>query len=331
MESRGIGSLLAVGILAAVAAGGTVAAQSAPPASAEPVVPVRISFLKGSSALPIVVMQSQDLPAKYGLDVEWQEFVEVDALNTATTIGQTDINTAFSVDSLAFARNANRDVVAIYSGLRNHISIIAPTDSGIAALCDLNGKRLAVSDANDAVLAYFATNDCNMTMGVDVQQIPGPPPVVGTLLGGEADAVRNFEPFQSQLLTSGTNTEIWRETDAWRDAFGQDLLLTTLSVQGPFATANPETVRRVVAMYKEAVDWAQANPDEVLPMYGTYVGIEDPAVLELLAERLLPGYLTQWDEPMIESLDQLLTVLLESGAIETIPEGMFSLDFVPPA
>ncbi|MCY1160143.1 MAG: nitrate transporter substrate-binding protein [Citricoccus sp.] len=177
----------------------------------------------------------------------------------------------------------------------DNVALIAAPDSGYASMTDLAGKTLSSNQ-----LANIGDTACRQAMdkaggdGGSLEFIEMAfPDVQAALENGQLDAGIVVEPFVTPALKAGMVAVSWPYAEANPE----------LDTGGYFASEetienDPELVRSFRQALVKGLEYAQANPDEVRRITGTYATIEP----EVLAEIKLPRFRAEFDMAAQEEL-----------------------------
>lgn len=143
---------------------------------------------------------------------------------------------------------------AITITAEDHLAVVGRKDRGIKLAGDLRGKRIGVTIGSNG--EYFLDMVLNLNGGVRQQvEIVGlkPSEMVEHLTTGKVDAVATWNPVKLKAVQElGKNAVIFTADGMYSPAF---ILSTTQS----FASANPETLVRVVRALFHATEFINAD------------------------------------------------------------------------
>lgn len=262
---------------------------------------------------PFYIADHQQLYRQRGLDVTVRlvpnntEIIE--ALQRGDVqVGVVPVTTAIA----AIAAGGSLHIVAMTG--RGSDGLLVRTASGLASLESLRGKKIATIRASILdVLLRHALTQAGLDPERDVQLVYMQQlgDLITVLKTGQVDACSNTEPFM---------------TDAERQGWGHILTYYTASwpshpccvvvARDEWAQRSPAALRDVLAVHCQAVDWANANPDETAQIIVDYMHAYDAA---LVRESLDPSRMTidyQLDPAEIERMADLM---VEQGLIERSP------------
>ena len=298
---------------------------------------VKVVALEGSQLFPVQIMQTKGIAAKHGIEIDLVRVASPTASYTVMQSGDFHIGFGGWL-SIAVLRAKGFKLSNVYSMVAYTNDVMVKADSPIKSMAELKGKRLGLfGGANAAttwlfrVLAvkYYGfdpTKDAKIHFGA-------PPLLIGMLEQGELDAVLILDPFITQLLESGKFRSIANLGDIWREKSGQEPMLVAVTVNEPWAKANPQVTRRFVTAFKEALVYLKTRP-EVWPEIAAAMRIKTDKGTRLLHERTAGALIMRWDKKFIEdqyayAADLYRTFGGNSDIPEKIPEGTFDMSFAP--
>ncbi|MGY1705349.1 ABC transporter substrate-binding protein [Geodermatophilus sp. SYSU D00697] len=191
-------------------------------------------------------------------------------------------------------------------------AVVVPADSPIQSAADLAGKRVAINSINnisDTVVRESVRQAGGDPEGIQFVEIPFPdmPAAVST---GQVDAAFAVEPSATVGESQGLRrvSAPYTETD-------DDLTVAGYFTSDQYAAENPDVVQRFADAMIEAQEYAQANPDQVRAVLGTYTQISP----EIAQQLTLPTFQSEINRESVEKL-------LELGEQDGIIEGDVELD-----
>jgi sulfonate transport system substrate-binding protein len=221
--------------------------------------------------------------APAGWEVTWTEFPAGPQLLEALNVGAIDFGTTGEAPPI-FAQAAGAALV--YVGHEPPAprgeAILVPTDSPLAGVADLKGKKVALNKGSDVhYLLVRALEAAGVAWG-DVEPVYLPPADARAAFErGAVDAWVIWDPFLAAAEAA---------TGARTLADGTGLVSNHrfyLAAQS-FAAAHPEIVQAILDDLAEIDRWAGANTDEVAALLGPRMGI--PAeVLQVALDRMSYG------------------------------------------
>ncbi|MGY1644217.1 ABC transporter substrate-binding protein [Geodermatophilus sp. SYSU D00703] len=185
-------------------------------------------------------------------------------------------------------------------------AVVVPADSPIQTAADLAGKRVAINSINnisDTVVRESVRLAGGDPSTIEFVEIPFPdmPAAVST---GQVDAAFAVEPSATVGESQGLRrvSAPYTETD-------DDLTVAGYFTSDQYAAENPEVVQQFTDAMVEAQEYAQANPDQVREVLGSYTQISP----EIAQQLTLPTFQTEINR---ESVERLLELGEQDGIIE---------------
>jgi taurine transport system substrate-binding protein len=170
------------------------------------------------SPTPMQVARAEGkFDAATGWTIEWRQFGSGTEVIAAMASGDVQVaELGSSPLAIGASQGVEFQLFMIAQGLGTAESLIAKSDSGIAKLEDLTGKRIAVPVGSTAhyslmgALSHAGIADTDVTiMNLPADQI------AAAWDSGQVDAAFIWEPVQNQILQSGTFIVGADQTAAW--------------------------------------------------------------------------------------------------------------------
>jgi ABC-type nitrate/sulfonate/bicarbonate transport system substrate-binding protein len=263
----------------------TVALSMASLARAEPTT-ITLGNVPGGNTLflPSYVAMDRGFFKKEGLDAKWVELVGK-ALGNAALAGQVDFVPVTTVGALAALHGAPVMYV-VGQSLSSQWAIVAV--KGIDKAEDLKGKTIAYGQPGGAnydegarVLSMFF----HMEPGKDYKVISfqRQPDEVAALLNGDVQAALLTPAATVKAQQAGT--KILFDTGKYLPRLGG-----TIWSMKPFVETHREATKAFIRAIAEAITYIRANKEGTMPIFKTYVGIEDAQEQALLWDDLHEQY-----------------------------------------
>ncbi|HLC25240.1 MAG TPA: ABC transporter substrate-binding protein [bacterium] len=294
---------------------------------------LKVAYFPGAISVPINVMETQKLPQKFGINVDFKRFADPEATNLAWIHGEVQLQPGMNLNQSAANFLRSGYGLAVFPTFVATNKVLVRTDSGIAQLSDLRGKRVGIPSrtSGESVVLRWLLEEAGVgwEREVEVREIP-PNVLPGMLQRTQVDAIVLFEPFSSRAIDEGGGgVKLLSDLQAeWQKRKGFPLMFSAIHVDGNFARKNPEVVKKYLAMYKEAVEYIEKNPDSV---YGFYRGLFKftPEGFNLLKKNLRGIYPLEWNDKMIAGMKDYLSLAVRYGLLPRVPDEMFSREFAP--
>ncbi|MFW3170283.1 ABC transporter substrate-binding protein [Geodermatophilus sp. CPCC 206100] len=185
-------------------------------------------------------------------------------------------------------------------------AVVVPTDSPVQTAADLAGLRVAINSINnisDTVVKESVRQAGGDPSGIEFVEIPFPD-MVAAVSTGQVDAAFAVEP----TATVGESQGLRRVSAPYTET-DDDLSVAGYFTSDQYAAENPDVVQSFAEAMVEAQEYAQANPDQVREVLGSYTQIAP----EIAQQLTLPTFQTEINR---ESVERLLELGNEDGIIE---------------
>jgi sulfonate transport system substrate-binding protein len=215
--------------------------------------------------------------AGQGVTVNWVKSAGSNKANEALRAGAIDVgSTAGSAALLARSNGSPIQVIDIYSQ-PEWAALVVPSESAIASVADLKGKRIAATKGTDPYFfllqsleeAGLALTDVTVE---NLQHADG----WAALQNGAVDAWAGLDPIMAGAEESGARL-LYRNVGFNSYGF--------LNATESFLAEKPDLAQAVVDAYEHARAWAQANADETARILSKEAGLEVPVATKVIAER----------------------------------------------
>lgn len=295
--------------------------------------PVRIGVAaSGGTTLPALVISQQKLDEKHGMKIEWVRLDQA-ALQKAFALRQFDISFAEVATDLIRQRARGDKVKAFHNGIMANVYVITKKDAPYKSLADLKGKKVglySLTSGSTAALVKVVRDKYKLELRKDFELVVSPPPVLaGLLQKGDIEAMVNVDPIVLRMLETGAYRQLHDADGEWGALTNSRLLVTTLAAWEDTIVKNPDDIRRLVRMYREAVDYILKNPS----VYASTGFIKDsgmketPEVVKLFTERFSKLYTGKWDQALINANKAVFDVAIEMGNLESVPADWYTFEY----
>ncbi|WP_402463574.1 ABC transporter substrate-binding protein [Isoptericola aurantiacus] len=265
---------------------------------------------------PIYLGVDQGFFTDQGLDVTLETAQGGAAIVPAVVSGQYQFGFSNST-SLLLATSSDLALQAVTAGVAttgeegaDFGGVVVPADSDIESVADLAGKTVAVNTLNN--INTTTINQAVRDAGGDPSTITytelGFPDIVPAVAQGDVDAGQVVEPF-----LSAAEAQDMRQIVSNYAAADPDLTISMYFTSDQFAQEDPDTVEQFTAAMNESLEYADAHPDEVREILGTYTDM-DAATLDALT---LPRWPTEIDT---DSIQLLADLAVTDGVLDEAPD-----------
>lgn len=298
---------------------------------------LKVVALEGIQLFPLQILESKGIAKKYGIDVDLMRVASPTASYTVMQTGDFHIGFGGWL-SIAVLREKGFKLSNVYSMVGYTVEMMVRADSPLKNLAELKGKRLGLFGGANAATTWLFRVLAVKFFGFDPTKeakihYGAPPLLIGMLDKRELDAVLILDPFITQLLETGNYRSIANLGKLWREKTGQHPMLVAVTVNEPWARANPEVVKRFVAAYKEALTYLKTRP-EAWPEIAKAMRVKTEKGAKLLYERTESELITRWDKKFIDEQLAYATELYKVFGAQSeipakIPEGTFDMSYAP--
>ena len=187
-------------------------------------------------------------------------------------------------------------------------ALVTRKDSGIAAIADLKGKRVAVTRGTDPHIFLVRALLSAGLSEKDIQPVLLQHPDGKTaLIRGDVDAWAGLDPMMAQAEVEDGAKLFYRNKSA--NTWG------ILNVREEFLRDHPDLVRRVLAVYEEARKYSVSNYDELKKSFVAVTRLPETVVDRQLKERTELTH-SRIGAPQRESILAAGLALQQAGVID---------------
>ncbi|MCU1425006.1 MAG: nitrate transporter substrate-binding protein, partial [Microbacteriaceae bacterium] len=189
-------------------------------------------------------------------------------------------------------------------------AVVVPADSDIQGPADLAGKTVSVNNlANigDTTIRYVVDQAGGDQSSIKFVEVPFPD-APAALANNQVDAAWILDPFLTTALDEGARVVSWNYVE----------VDPMLDIAGYFSTEqyigdNKEVADAFQSAMNKSLEYAQANPEEVRRIVGTYTEMPD----EVLARITLPAFRVEFDRDAATKLGEAAT---DYGTLKKAPD-----------
>jgi sulfonate transport system substrate-binding protein len=256
--------------------------------------------------------------AKDGISIVWVQSAGSNKALEFLNAGSIDFGSTAGSAALVARINGN-PIKSIYVYSRPEWTALVTTkDSKIASVADLKGKRVAVTRGTDPhiflvrALLGAGLSEKDITP-VLLQHADGKT----ALIRGDVDAWAGLDPMMAQAEIEDGARLFYRKADA--NTWG------ILNVREEFLKANPDIVRRVLAIYEDARKYSLGHYDELKQTFIGITKLPETVVDKQLKERTELTH-SRIGAPQRESILAAGLALQQAGVIDAKVDVKASLD-----
>ncbi len=286
----------------------------------------------GGTTLPALVISQHKLDEKHGLKIDWVRLDQA-GLQKAFALRQFDVSFAQVASDLIRQRARGDKVKSVYVGIMANVYVVVKKDAPYRTIADLKGRKVglySLTSSSTAALVKVLRDKYKLELRKDFELVVSPPPVLaGLLQKGDLEAMINVDPLVLRLLESGAYRQILDADGEWQSLAGSRLLVTTLAAWDDYAQKNADEIRRLVRIYKEAVDIIARDPQVYVSTgFIKASGLQEtPSVVKLFEERFSKLYTGKWDQALINSNRAVFETAIEMGNLESVPADWYTFEY----
>jgi sulfonate transport system substrate-binding protein len=244
---------------------------------------------------------------KDGITIRWVQTLGSNKALEFLNAGSIDFGSTAGSAALVARINGN-PIKSIYVYSRPEwTALVTRKDTGLTKVADLRGKRVAVTRGTDPhIFLVRALADAGLTEK-DVKLVLLQHPDGRLALDrGDVDAWAGLDPMMAAAEVEAGDVLFFRKPEA--NTWG------ILNVREDFAKANPDIVRRVLAVYEEARRWSLANPQELKGIFAEVTKLP-PAVVDRQIDQRTELTHSVIGEPQRESILAAGLALQAAGVV----------------
>lgn len=280
----------------------------------------------GLTGLAVQIMMDLKIPEKYGVQFEYNGFLDPSSLNDAFVMGKLNVNLAAGVNVIALARSKGYKVQYFFPTLINSVSLIVKKDSPFNSLADLKGKKIGWYGlpSGGGTSFYVLAKKKGVNILKDYKLIQSKPPALFPLIErGELDAILVYEPFVSRMLASGKYRVILGPFyQEWKKETGFEMEMAGFAAKDEWINQNHDLVKKIIKVWKETVEYIKKNPKVVLERYPAYTNLKTSQEIKLGIENIPKIYVSEWGT-LDQSIQLMLNMLVQDSVLITkIPDNI---------
>lgn len=221
---------------------------------------LRIGWVFAMANAPALIAKEKGFFKDEGLDVEILSFTSGPIVHQALAAGELDMAYIGSPPVYHwYSRGLKSQIIAKVN--YGQAAVLTRKDSGINALADLKGKKLAgvrKGSGMDVLLrGYVLAEGAKLKPDTDVQIVPMPPGNMGSSVEASVtDAAFIWEPFTSQFLLRGKTKVIFDVNQALPKYPWYIIMALPDTLKN-----NRTAVVKALKAHKRAVDYLNSSPD----------------------------------------------------------------------
>jgi ABC-type nitrate/sulfonate/bicarbonate transport system substrate-binding protein len=330
-------ALACIVVLAASALAGC-GSDSSNAASGNDLPTLTFGAFPGTQSIPLFAIKDQKLDVKHGFNLKIKSFQTPPALNSAIVSGAVQAGFG-SVTGMATARSQGRDVLIINGLMTTSEVVLAPKDSSINSMADVNGKKMGAFGGTTtgafSVLAAAVKGRGEVDdLGSDVKIVDAPDAaMLGLLDKGELQAALPTLAGAIPAILSNKYKVLADLREEYKKAYGAAPATVMVTTTDKFAKGHAELLKDFNAALKDGINYVVSTP-AVWDDFAKSVKVTQPGAADLWRKMVGGAYLPTWDENSVKTetqfLEQARDILGVEKTFEKVPDGLFSTDYVSP-
>ncbi|MBI2370516.1 MAG: ABC transporter substrate-binding protein [Deltaproteobacteria bacterium] len=285
----------------------------------------------GTSAIPSAIITEMNLAAKYGGDLEFKPFDNLNVQFTQFFLGKTDMSGAFGPISGAIGRLEGRPIQYVSPSNQNHTCLIARADAPYTRMEELIGKNVGwfglPSEASAGFLMVAQSRGIDAQKQFRLRKVT--PPLSAALVDkGELDAGLAIEASLSRLLATGKYRVIGKPLfKEWQEITGN----TLFPIGG--LGAREETIRNArsavvafVRAWDEAIELFNKDVKGFLQKewMKKALGLSADKEIEIAAQRIAGTFANRWGPNGEKEMEFYLQQAVKAGVLKRFPDGFLN-------
>jgi NitT/TauT family transport system substrate-binding protein len=295
-----------------------------------------LGLIPGAQEFIDFVMEGHGLLAQVGLKAD--KVMSLSPANLHLMVAERKVDIGFGgFTTMATARAEGKDIIVIHGVLSPVNMVFVGKNSSIRSLKDLKGKKLGIFGGPGSTTFTFLEVIAQKWYGIDLSKesklVSAPAPALIELLSkGEIDAalLGTVETIQMDAqnrfrILVDLSEEYKAHTGGHAPAH------VTIATNEAYANAHPDVLRDYLKAYKATVDYVHAHP-EVWDEYAASIMMTDPKERALLAAKVGPNIVENWDTEQIAAQNDYLKLvhdILGNDVLKTIPTDLMRTTFNP--
>lgn len=265
---------------------------------------VKVGIIPIVDVAPLYLGQQRGFFKTRGLELTMESGQGGAAIVPGVVSGQFQFGFS-NITSLLIAQTRNVPIKAVANGVAStgkagadFGAVVVRRDSPVTKPADLVGRKVAINTLK---------NIADTTVRETVRKAGGDPAGIGfvempfaampaAVENGQVDAAWAVEPTLSTLTAAGGRVVAWPFVDT-----APELTVAAYFTSAKLLADDPELVKRFTEAVDESLAYADAHPDEVRAVLGTYTKI-DPKIRETLT---LPRWPPTINKASVETLARL--------------------------
>jgi ABC-type nitrate/sulfonate/bicarbonate transport system substrate-binding protein len=227
---------------------------------------ISVGSISGPLSNPIMwnILKANKFDAKHGFTLDIRLYPSIAAFYGGFTTGDVDVIMG-GPTNLQKLRNEAVPLKIIATGLKLSDLSIFTRVPALKKLSDLKGKTLAIDmGGSQYQVVAICARGLGMTLKTDVQLVNANFALSkAQLIAGRVDAAMIAEPLAT--LTASENPDlhvIFNGKEGWKELTGHEGWETVIAAREELLKRSPDSVARLIAAMKDAVEFIKSNPDD---------------------------------------------------------------------
>jgi NitT/TauT family transport system substrate-binding protein len=239
--------------------------------------------------------------------------------------------------TMATARAEGKDIIVIYGVFSPVNMVFVSKNSSIHSLKDLKGRKLGVFGGPGSTTFTFLSvigrkwNDIDLAKDSMLVSAPGPA-LIELLAKGDIDAALLGTTETIQMAAQDRFRVLVDLSEEYKARTGGHAPAhVTVVTNEVFAKDHGDVVRDYLKAYKAATQYVHAHP-EVWDEYAATIMINDPKERALLAAKMGPNIVENWDAGQIAIQNEYLKLVHDmpgDNVLKTIPADLIRNNYNP--
>jgi NitT/TauT family transport system substrate-binding protein len=276
---------------------------------------VKVGVIPIVSNAAIYLGQAKGFFKDAGIKLDIQPTVGGAAAVPAVVSGSFDFADS-NIVSVMLARDKGLDIQFVTTGSSSTgdkaddaTAVIVPADSPIRTPADLAGKTVSVNtlaNIGDTTIRHVVDQDGGDQSKIKFVEVPFPD-AEAAMTSKRVDAAWIAEPFLTDAVRNGARVVTFNYAD-----FDPGLDIEGYFAKGATVRDRPELVQRFRTAMNQSLEYANANPQEVRDVVGTYTKISP----ELRAKMTLNRFRTEFNRDAARRLGEAAVAY---GLLKNVP------------
>lgn len=269
-----------------------------------------------TSTITFVFAQDEGIFEQQNIDLS-VEIAHFTKAGRAVSAGLTPINFT-DIPSISAALEEGNELYLVDRWLSQHDAMIAPADSDIEEVPDLEGKVLGVPQWGSATTTAFAAV-CQEQFDFDLRNdtaetVSASPQAIWTLLeDGEIDAMAQWASQTIRAMARDDLREFYNLYGAWENQTGHPPTDGAVVADKQWVDENPNQALRWLQAYDESLELHQDRASDAYARYGRLIGLNEEEGTLSAAQQLADDgriYAESWSDGYISSVRDYMELLV---------------------